>query len=160
MCKTKTKNTMRKLIFLSFLIIGIITISCVENRRKDMKEDSDKNSGVTFEYERFALTKFNPNDFSWKFLEEYEESGEIIINALDKSVILNNPKKGKEKFKITKIQKQENGFIASTDKDNIFIIAIDYNRIAIGSVGSDIFGMFIFKDEDREKINNEFMKML
>lgn len=135
--------------------ISIILFSCV-NR----KEDKSSQKGLTITYERFAMTKLNPNDFSWKFLEEYEETGEIIINSLDKSVILNNPKKGKEKFIITKIQKQENGFIATTEKDNLFIIAIDYNRIAIGSIGSDIFGMFIFKDEDSEKINNEFMKML
>jgi len=152
-----------KNIFL-LISISIILTSCGNNPQNVVKslikEDTSIYKGITIIYERFARTKFNPIDFSWKFLEEYEETGRIFINALDKSVILDYPKKGKEHFKITKIQKQENGFIATTDKDNVFIIAVDYNRIAIGSIGCDIFIMFIFKDEDREIINNEFMKML
>ena len=122
---------------------------------------SNRNSSeFTFRYDRYALTQFNFSDFSWKFLEEYEEFGDITIIGDEKKLIIDIPSKGKELFHITKIQKNENGFIASTDNKFILIFANDYNRIAIGKEGSNLFSMFIFKDIDRENINKELLKMI
>jgi hypothetical protein len=118
-----------------------------------------KQIGLLVKYEKYAKTQFNPYDFSWKFIEEYDKSGDIFIISSSKEVIVNNPEKDKEHYKIREIQKGENGFIALTDNKNIIIFAIDYNRIAIGSEGSDIFSMYIFKDVDREIINKELLKI-
>lgn len=160
---------MKKNIFLSILLIGNITLSCDGNARAAVKSELEKSkitnstqiqSKYSFRYERYALTQFNYNDFSWKFLEEYEETGEITIIGSEKKLIIEMPDMGKELFIITEIQKNENGFIALTDKKIILILAIDYNRIAMGEEGSDIFAMFIFKDVDRENINKELLKMM
>jgi hypothetical protein len=156
---------MSKLNLLTFLLIGVFTISCVDNPRKIIKEELDKSSltkvnDIKITYERFAITQLNSNDFSWKFLEEYKELGTITFNSEDKMISIDSPKLARIIFKINKIQKSERGYIATANKNNIIIIAIEYNRIAIGIEEKDIFSMFIFKDEDREKINNSLLKML
>lgn len=159
-----------KLFFLFFILaLGFFIFSCVDNSRKIIKEKPDKSSvidilpnqvGLSFIYERYAITQLNPNDFSWKFIEEYDESGKFIIIAEEKKFILNNPNEPKKLFKISTIHKGENGFIAITDLKNIIIFATDYNRIAVGHEGSLVFKMYIFKDKDREKINIELQKMI
>lgn len=159
---------MKKEYFLYLLIFGYfylvsstITVNPAqnENRKTHVTYSQQNQTGFTFEYVKYALTQLNSNDFSWKFLKEFDESGDITIIGDEKKIIFELPGKGKELFIIEKIQKNENGFIASTNKNNILIFAIDYNRIAFGEEGSNIFAMFIFKDYDRENINRELLKM-
>lgn len=54
----------------------------------------------------------------------------------------------------------ENGYIASTNKDNIIIISQDYNRIAIGKVNSSKFMLFILMDKDMPKLKMEINNFL
>ena len=72
-----------------------------------------------------------------------------------RKTLIGKDDEGDELFKINRIEKKENGYIASTDKDNIIIISQDYNRIAIGRVNSNKFLMFILKDKDMRKLKKE-----
>lgn len=161
---------MKKQVLLSVILIGIVSILISNTKTKLNAKSEVKKAQIsnltlvqplfTFSYHKYALTKFNIKDFSWKFLQEFNDTGEITLIGDEKKLIIGMPGKGKELFVITEIKKFESGFIATTDKNFMIIFSVDYNRIAMGEEGSDIFVMFIFYDADREKINNELIKMV
>lgn len=119
-----------------------------------------KKDDNTFEYERWAKTKLNYSDISWRFLNEYDESGEFTLNGKEKKFIISDSKSGKRAYNITMLKKEDSGYLAFANTNNVILFSVDYDRIAIGYLENDLFDMYIFKDEDRNNIKKELLKMM
>ncbi len=144
---------MKKIVLIVSALVSISLIFNSCQNKKDRKEQYE-NSGFKFTYNKFAYTELNPTDFSWKFLKEFDKQGYFVLNVKQKTLVISNDE-GDELFKFKQIERNENGYISVTEKNNVLIITPDYNRIAIGKTNSNRFMMFILQDKDMIKLAQE-----
>ncbi|NQT78066.1 MAG: hypothetical protein HQ565_10150 [Bacteroidetes bacterium] len=138
--------------FLTIALIIIIASSCLSPKERYEAE------GFKFEFSKYASTKINFEDLSMSFIEEFNKKGYFVINPKRKTLVISS-EDGDELFRINKMKKSVGGYMATTEKGNIIIIASDYTRIAIGQEYSEIFLTFILYDKDVQELNEQLKEM-